>query len=491
MMESNTFGRVLQQILSKQGLSASQAARMVGFRSRNSIFRILSGETGVDVDARFLQTLKDTVGEEWPAECWRELEKALEIKRVGLQQYRNDQAFFSLLREPEPGMDVRVDRADGTITLHQMLRELLLEAKLEIVICGCCDARLLRQLAETLSSAGEEGSVTVRHYIDISAEQAVGNILGVLPLVSKPWYNARLMEENSCSPEMLALYRVHMIHVYCTGRDGRLQTHQLVRYESDRFVHTMTEGEQCGIRSVLDRCRFQLDLLKPMESLGEGSQVFIRYTEQCRRLEENSVICSIKPDICFNCLPTELLLDAITEGFRAEGGNLGLDVENAELTQLMEALVSIHTRRVENMFSKHKRTDLVFSVHAMEQFMRTGVQTDHFFLQRPYTLEERRRIIRCLYEQMLHNPYFNIHFLKPDAPTPQNEITLYEGKGVLLMDAYTGYALPEEHSEAVIELPVFMESFGRFFRENVLKRQVLARRESLEVMKHLMEMEIE
>ena len=77
--------------------------------------------------------------------------------------------------------------------------------------------------------------------------------------------------------------------------------------------------------------------------------------------------------------------------------------------------------------------------------MRTGVQSDHFFIQRAYTLEERREILRRMYHAMQADPHFNIHFLRADMPELNNETTFYEGKGVLLMDAYTGYDLHDDH----------------------------------------------
>ena len=47
------FGACLQRILQEEGLTASAVARMVGFRSRNSLFRILNGETSVDEVVRY------------------------------------------------------------------------------------------------------------------------------------------------------------------------------------------------------------------------------------------------------------------------------------------------------------------------------------------------------------------------------------------------------------------------------------------------------
>ena len=111
--------------------------------------------------------------------------------------------------------------------------------------------------------------------------------------------------------------------------------------------------------------------------------------------------------------------------------------------------------------------------------MRTGVQSDHFFIQRAYTVEERRTIVRLLLEQMQRDPYFNVWFLRPELPEIRAEMTFYEGRGVMLMDAYTSYDLHDDHSEALVPLPEFMQSFQRFFMDVLLEQLVLSRAESI------------
>lgn len=120
--------------------------------------------------------------------------------------------------------------------------------------------------------------------------------------------------------------------------------------------------------------------------------------------------------------------------------------------------------------------------------MRTGVQADQFFIQRAYTPEERRRLIRELYEQMQENPFFHVHFLREGLPEMRNEVTFYEGKGVLLLDAFTGYDLHDDHSEALITLPAFMESFRTFFMDELLQRLVMTRAETQAALERLMAM---
>ena len=162
-----------------------------------------------------------------------------------------------------------------------------------------------------------------------------------------------------------------------------------------------------------------------------------------------------------------------------------------ELRALVDALKQVHNSRVDNMRSKRKSTHLVYSLQAMEHFMRTGVLTDQFFIQRAYTVQERREIIRTLLDAMRSCPWFNVHFLREGVPVPGYEISYYDGKGVMLMNAYTGYDLDADHSEALITLPAFMESFRSYFMDELLMSWVMPRSDTLRELERLLMMNIQ
>jgi len=489
MKKPESFAQRLQEVLKENGMSASEIARLVGFRSRNSIFRILTGATSAAVEKRFLASLRDAVGNAWPQKHWSLLEDALSIKEVGLEQFRSNQAFMNALKEPQEAVaytvETRWNASDlQVIPMKQLLDDLARNSELDVIVCGCCDRLLTSMLAESLRNAGDEGRAVIRHYIDICEAVVVQNILGILPLVSKVWYNARLVEEGSCPPEMTAIYRTNVISIRQKTRDGKQYWHQFLRYDQTCFVHTFGAGATSQLAAILDKWRFQLELLKPIEKPGSGPHAFVEYTSQYEQLERDSMILSIKPDIHFNCVPTELLYQSVMEGFAQTGLASG-----PELLELVEQLQIIHDKRYQNIFKKHRPTHLVYSLQAMERFMRTGVQSDHFFIQRAYTMNERKEILRGMYRVMQEDPHFNIHFVRRDMPELYNEMTYYEGKGVLLLDAYTGYDLHDDHSEALITLPAFQQRFCRFFMDALLPQFVLSRAECCEEIERLLSIE--
>lgn len=490
MEHYESFGECLKRCLREMGMSASEASRLVGFRSRNSMFRIIAGDTGNDVKLRFLSALHDAVGDSWPDSCWYALQESLSVERLGVEGYLSRRAFEEVLYNPSEECTAVVQKMnpDGTeesVPLAEVLDVVCASPKAEIVITGCYDSDLSRLLADRCAKAGAEGRLTIRHYIDTTDQYVTQNILGVLPLITKPWFNARLVAAGTCADETVALYRMHAMHICYQTEDGQAGG-MFVRLDKEHFASKMEVRGALDFISVLDRYRFDLELLKPLPTLGEGADAFVNYTEEYRQLESECLICSVKPDVHFNCLPVEVLESSVRDGFR----QIGL-ADGEELDALIGVLKEIHQARVDNMFHKRKPTHIVYSLPAMERFMRTGVQTDHFFIQRAYTVEERRTIIRVMLEGMKNSPWFNVYFLKDIAPEVRYEISMYGEKGVLMMDAYTGYELNDDHSQALITLPAFIRSFRNYFMEELLDQHVLSRAESMKVLEYLLTMDVE
>ena len=62
---------------------------------------------------------------------------------------------------------------------------------------------------------------------------------------------------------------------------------------------------------------------------------------------------------------------------------------------------------------------------------------------------------------------------------------------MMLMDAFTGYELNVDHSEALITLPAFMESFRRYFMDELLMNYVMSRGDSMRELERLLVMKVQ
>ena len=95
------------------------------------------------------------------------------------------------------------------------------------------------------------GRVTVRQYVYVGADEVTENILGLLPLMGKAWYNARLVYPDSCPAEMLALYRLNAVYIHRTDAHGVVTCHQLLRSDATRFLYMKLEGSYFPLMYVL------------------------------------------------------------------------------------------------------------------------------------------------------------------------------------------------------------------------------------------------
>lgn len=490
MKRYERFSECLKRILEEEGLSASEVSRMVGFRSRNSIFRILSDQSSIRAQEDFLDTLKNQIGSQWPEQHWQDLQEAMDITRIGLNDYLGSEAIRQLIlpqqvthKEIMVMMDDEQDRLQ-TRSLREQLREFLAMGRLHITMRGCCDAGLCSIMAEELAAAGREGRVEMIHYVSMGDDVVIQNVMAIQPLMYYNWYIARQLDPDKCSREMAALFAPGVMHLQITCPSGETRDYALALCDKTAMLMVeMKVSRYTHAKEKIQQYIHQLPMLQNHFPISDSPEDYLRYTEQYRQMEFDREVYSIKPDVPINLIHPDILLPSVMDGFRDYGF-----ADREHLMPLVQSLYDIHLMRFENFFRKRKVTHIVFSLEAMRSFMRTGKQTDHFFAMRPYTLAERMAILNHLRDQAAKNPHFYIHFLKEDTPAPIMEITMYEGYGVMFTKANTDYNLAGEHTEALVTHPGFMRKYREFFMRELLPRYVMSHHETMAALEELARM---
>lgn len=97
MNEHLAFAQCLQRVLNETELTATEVARRLEMRSRNSIFRILKGKTSPQLNRRFLESFHKHMGEQLTEAQWAALNRALEMDAVGAVEYKSRQALMQLV----------------------------------------------------------------------------------------------------------------------------------------------------------------------------------------------------------------------------------------------------------------------------------------------------------------------------------------------------------------------------------------------------------
>ena len=480
------FGACLKGILENRNISASELARMMAYKSRNSIFRVLDEAGGHSARQAFFERL---IGEDPLSLDDGEraaLEQALEVSRVGRQVFLSNCAMREMLMNHDSQEDrlrLRVDAISDRDDpdFKKALREMEHCKIAYVTITGCCDREVFEALREQAYRTDITCEVRIAHLIYTGEEEIVRNISAIQPLLYCDFYRAYCVEPGVWSREREAFFRQNCIYMLMQNKRNEWYRQTLVQVDKGVFasVGKIPASRQDPFsRYFADDVR-KMPMLKSEVPGGGKVENYLDYTENCRKLEANRAAYTIKPDIALNCIHPDILLPCVREEFWQTAG------EQAQA--LREEFYRIHLARWENYFSGRKMNHIIFSREAMERFARTGRQSDHFFAVRDYTSEERVKILMELKRQAQENPNFCMNFFKDSFKPPMTEVGLYEGAGTLMTKPQTNYDLAADHAEALVTQKEFCQRYKEFYVEYLLVRHVMSKEETLALMDELIE----
>lgn len=478
------FGPCLKRIVKSRRISASELARMMAYKSRNSIFRMLGETGGHGARQAFFERLtgEDPLSLEESERL--ALEQALEVSRVGRHAFLSNCALHEMLGSSAvdaPAHGIRIEGGGDDPRFHQALAALTRGRKAYIAIMGCCDRAIFEAIRKWICRADAACEVKVTHLIYTGAEEIVHNISAIQPLLYCDCYTAYCVEPGVFSREREALYRHNCIHIQAQSEQGQWHTQTLVLMEKGIFIPL--ERANCGEEDRFMRYfaadMEKMPLLKAQLPDGECVENYLSYTQSCRKLEMNRTVYMIKPDIPLTCVHPDILLPCVKAEFWQMAG------ERADT--LKEGFYRIHLDRWENLFGTRRNHHVIFSQEEMERFARTGRQSDHMFAIRAYTPRERAAILTQLKKQAQENPCFCMRFFKAEFRPPMMEIGLYEGAGTLMTKPQTHYDLAGDHAEVVIEQAEFCERYREFYAKDLMERHVVSSEETMQIMDRLIE----
>jgi len=480
------FGLCLKGILESRRISASELARMMDYKSRNSIFRILDEAGGHSARQAFYDRLNSEDPLALSDEERAALEQALEVSRVGKHTFLNNQAMRELLMNVsrhEDASKVRVDAFSlpNDPTFEQTIKEMARCKTAYITITGCCDRAIFNALRECIYKTDVTCEVRVAHIIYTGEKEIVRNISAIQPLLYCDCYQAYCLEPGVFSQERESMYRQNAIYALMLDENGNWYRQTLVLVDKGVFIPLIKvkSSKNDAFSRYFAEDIYKMPMLKA-EMPGSGSMdSYLEYTKSCRKLEKSRATYTIKLDLSLNCVHPDILLPCVKDEFWTMAGERAAEMK-AELWQT-------HMARWENVFSKKKESHIIYSKEAMERFARTGMQSDHFFAIRAYTPQERAAILKNLRDQARGNPAFHIHFFKKSFEPPLTEIGLYEGAGTLMTKPYTNYNLAGDHTETIITKKEFCERYKEYYIKDLLEQHVISREETMVLMDELID----
>lgn len=477
------FGPYLKKVLSDRKISASELARMMAYKSRNSIFRILDEEGGHTARQAFYDRLIEEDPLKLSDDERAEMRQALEVSRVGMQTFMSNRAMREMMMNAEDetdieGIEIVSENGRENAFIEESVRSC---REIHLVVMGCCSREVFASISALLSEK-KNGKVSVTHFIYTGSEEIIRNVSAIQPMLYKKYYKAYCVEPGTFSPEREWLYRTNFAFVRVQDESGSWYNRQLLMVDEKRFI--MFSRQKSGSENLL-KLIFGEDIEK-MPMLKKGYFVqdadYPAYTRSCLALEQGRAIYTIKLDVPISYVNADILLECLKDDVDA-----GRMQNWPGMPETIGELERIHRARWDNLFGKHRMTHTIFSKEAMERFAKTGCQTDHFFALRPYKPLERVRILSHIREQAEINPYFNVYFFKDGFLPPQMEIGLYEGVGTLLNKPFTHYDLSGDHTETLITQKEFCECYKEYFVKDLLDKRVIGQEETLRTLDELIE----
>ena len=203
---------------------------------------------------------------------------------------------------------------------------------------------------------------------------------------------------------------------------------------------------------------------------------YVHMIETYAEMERDSSIYALKPDLCVASVPPDTLRDAALAG-----GMMSLNDENEAA---IETLTRLFEQRYANLEQKRKRTWLFLKRDAMERFARTGLLSGHFWGLRPFTPEERRRILAEQLRLMRVNPGYRLFFLRDDSGIRDLDLCCCERFGALISSGYTDYNLDKGYTEILLGHKKFMKLFEDFAQDKLVA-QCSGEQETRAIIKNL------
>ena len=485
-----TFGEAMHELLKKKGLSASSVAEELGFKSRTAFFRILHDECRMPSIQKCFDAATASPMLALSHEEIDELKEAMRVSELGRQTYGIHRVIHRMIYPAHDGkhmQEIEIVGMDGVNTVEDVIALLPDGGTVSIMMAGQTSKSLVDRIHRLTQDRKVE---RITHIFAIDEEDAedIKVLSCISDILFSGIYSAYYLNETGADKKNWWL-RSGVIMFDHTSDHGEKTTVQLTWLNRRRYFCLMANNDSGMLfwNSLFSNCKDALIPLKKEvrfkeESFMPNLEDYIDFTDEFRKIEQNRAIYSIKPDFPINCVPVEILAPVVTDTYYMDFSG-----ERQLAERQIARLYEIHELRSSSIYRRKKPAILVLSPQAMKLFAQTGERSDHFFIGRPYTPEERVKILTLLRDQTRDNPNFSIYMRKNTDIIDNMEVTVYDGYGVAMVKADTSWRLAHDHQEVMLESRMLAQHFKSYFLTGILENAVMTKEESIRILDELIE----
>lgn len=470
MTDFMTFSQCLNHLMEKHSLTAASLAALIGVRT--GLRRVLAND-GTEamrnvIYSHIVQRNLFTCPER------RQLSRALEISRIGVESYKFDRSISNILIDKGPD-DIPLMHATSGLPLKQRLEVLKDAYQIEILCVNCCFYSLISALMPLFEDPNR--NISMKHLIlSTPFSHATAEFLSVMfPLLFDSRY------------EPLAVKRPVDASVYAVGGNFIAIRYHIAGANrqmffiptSEHMAHELPNADEADLFSfysnILTTQPFRyFPLIEARKRYSDFATLCMTFLNH----ELNRGTYSLFNDICFQQVPSSICISALHDK--------GM-FSKTEIDELIRRVLPIHEQRYQNQYGKRKPSYHIMTTIGCNEFLKTGCSSDHFFAMRPFTLQERKQIFGEMLQHARTNSNFVPLLIRDPHFVVKYNLVCYDHLGVSVDRADTHYQLENDRHSFFLTFPAFTAQYMDYYLHTLVKTRCYSPEESLSHLEELYE----
>lgn len=438
-----------------RGWSLKEMAAQLGYSSTTSLVRVEQGKANLESLLRFVRLMHQTDAMQLTPEEAQALDLLIERRQLTDDAYHAAVLLHSLLRNEREQDEPMYVHCRDTGSEQLLYDYFAARPVTDMLILNCLDM----PVCQTMGRVVKELGVHMDHYmvVDDEASHTVQRVLRVLPMTYLNGYNGYTQRLPADQPS--GLLRADMLLCQWQAPQGA-RVDVLIANSPHHFqCHTIPGSLRAIAADVLP----QLEHYQPFgDHRLRRAADYLEYLQLCTEMERDREVLRIKPDFGLDQIPPDIIFCAAVDQMQQQP-----EAQQA-MGQPLEMMLSVLKDRYRNYCTKHQPQYHVYKKQAMWHFVKTGQLSDHAWMLRPFTVQERIAILSCTLASLQSNPYLHITFLRDEAAFRNEEIVYYEGTGVSIIKPQTDYNLQADHHETLITQEKFVHIYRTYFLNSII-----------------------
>lgn len=461
---SQTVKLLIQHICKENDISRKKLSQILAYSSATSMDRLAQGKGGEKATEDLIGRIEHSVGHiqltQEDQEILREIRRSMRsddsdawLRILGLTENEEKESFIVV----ENGENILLEQ----YVMSHMPKEMN--------IFGCLSGYLIRSLQRC------PVSFSVRHYLYMhpSDREGILRVETVFPMFFSPNYSFYLLDQKYTEGVETG-YPGHLMNFIHLKSEASVL---LLLIDEKRAMAVPIEEnmslDACVRNTIGETAAYQKQNFHAVNTEGD----YLRYLDYICCLENRHAIYRFKADIGLELISYEIQSRALREG--------DFTAVHPEMKANIPAVIDIEKKRY--IQSMQKRRQIHIMTDTMWTFVRTGKISDHFWGMRPFTMEERKRILTELIGRCRGQPGFQVRFLKRKMETEVHEVICYENTGICFIPKSTDYNLENGYTEIITQNREMISSYIRFFMEKLLPEYTYSEEKSIQILEKMID----